>query len=85
MAVRRLAPRQGRESSLPSAALANPAALPDLTPAVQNTALWTRQTESPDPRSTISAMWASSLVWAAGSLVDLVAITVQNVIARRRQ
>jgi hypothetical protein len=44
----------------------------------QSTALWCRLATI-DPRSTISAMWASSIVWAAANLVDVVSTTVKNV------
>ena len=53
-------------------------ALADFDAAAQNAALWCRRS-SPDPRSTISAMWASSLVWAAENLVDMFSTTVKNV------
>ena len=52
--------------------------LADLDAAAQTAALWCRRS-SPDPRSTISAMWASSLVWAAENLADMFSTTVKNV------
>jgi len=50
----------------------------DLDAAAQTAALWCKRS-SPDPRSTISAMWASSLVWAAENLADMLSTTVKNV------
>jgi len=50
----------------------------DFDAAAQTAALWCRRS-SPDPRSTISAMWASSLVWAAENLADMFSTTVNNV------
>lgn len=85
MTARPLTSPETQESSLAPVVLANTAGIADLSPATQSAALWAPKTEAPDPRATLSAMWASSLVWAAGSLVDLVAITVQNVIYRRQQ
>lgn len=44
----------------------------------QSAALWCKPAR-PDPRSTISAMWASSIVWAAANLADVFSTTVKNV------
>jgi hypothetical protein len=45
---------------------------------VQSAALWCKPA-SLDPRSTLSAMWASSIVWAAANLADVFSTTVKNV------
>jgi hypothetical protein len=44
----------------------------------QGAALWCKPGR-PDPRWTLSAMWASSIVWAAANLADVFSTTVKNV------
>ena len=85
MTAQRLTCAETQESLLPPAVVTHPVAVPDLAPVIPSVAMWAQKADSLHPRSTISGMWASSLVWAAGSLVDLVAITVHNVISGRRQ
>jgi hypothetical protein len=53
-------------------------ALAGLGSGAQSAALWCKP-ENPDPRSTISAMWASSIVWAAENLAAMLSTTVNNV------
>lgn len=53
---------------------------PGASLATKNAALWTSKSCSPDSHATtVSEMWASSIVWAAENLATLFSTTVNNV------
>lgn len=54
-------------------------ACPDFSPRAEAPTFWAGKVATPAPGATVSAMWATSVLWAAENLAGLISGTIRNV------